>query len=66
MCGRVGCGLERAASGGGLRRQLPVERCCSARGLRADRRDKLLKWLDTGGSKLGDYIRWSQSGRRMT
>ena len=23
--------------------------CCSARGLRADRRDKLLKWLDTGG-----------------
>ena len=26
--------------------------CCSARGLRADRRDKLLKRLDTGGSKL--------------
>ena len=23
--------------------------CCSARGLRADRRDKLLKWLDTWG-----------------
>ena len=23
--------------------------CCSARGLRADRRDKLLKWLDTRG-----------------
>ena len=23
--------------------------CCSARGLRADRRDKLLKWRDTGG-----------------
>ena len=26
--------------------------CCSARGLRADRRDKLLKWLDTGGQNL--------------
>ena len=23
--------------------------CCPARGLRADRRDKLLKWRDTGG-----------------
>ena len=23
--------------------------CCPAHGLRADRRDKLLKWLDTGG-----------------
>ena len=26
--------------------------CCSARGLRADRHDKLLKLLDTGGSQL--------------
>ena len=26
-----------------------MRRCCSARGLRADRRDKLLKWIDTGG-----------------
>ena len=30
----------------------PVRGCCSARGLCADRRDKLLKWLDTAGSKL--------------
>ena len=28
------------------------QRCCSARGLRADRRHKLLKWLDTAGSEL--------------
>ena len=27
--------------------------CCSARGLRADRRDKLLKLLDTGGQNWG-------------
>ena len=27
----------------------PDHDCCSARELRADRRDKLLKWLDTGG-----------------
>ena len=26
-----------------------VRPCCSARGLRADRHDKLLKWLDTEG-----------------
>ena len=26
--------------------------CCSARGLRADRRGKRLKWLDTAGSEL--------------
>ena len=29
--------------------ELGVHECCSARGLRADRRDKLLKWIDTGG-----------------
>ena len=28
---------------------LRKDNCCSARGLRADRRDKLLKWRDTGG-----------------
>ena len=26
--------------------------CCSARGLHADQRDKILKWLDTAGSEL--------------
>ena len=26
--------------------------CCSSRALRADRRHKLLKWLDTAGSEL--------------
>ena len=31
------------------RRHKPPGECCSARGLRADRRDKLLKWIDTGG-----------------
>ena len=33
----------------GARDASPPPGCCSARGLRADRRDKLLKWLDTGG-----------------
>ena len=38
-----------ADPGGTLFETVAEEACCSARGLRADRRDKLLKLLDTGG-----------------
>ena len=41
------------ASAAGLLDERSELECCSARGLRADRRDKLLKWLDTGGQNWG-------------
>ena len=46
-------GVSGAVSG--LQIPLPLRGeggCYSARRLRADRRDELLKWLDTGGSQL--------------
>ena len=48
----VNCYARHLEAGVRLEAWLENADCCSARGLRADRRDKLLKWLDTGGSKL--------------
>ena len=41
--------VDRLLAPRAVRIRFELCQCCSARGLRADRRDKLLKWLDTGG-----------------